>query len=408
MIFNRNIPILYAICTLGVLALYLLPQFQLVFNVVHMAVITFIFFLVFIVPNGNAKNALRIITWAMPLVLLMFFVAKPMDLKYGFVQNFMFMWVFIFPAILCRDVLSRGNKIWNHIVLFSSLALYTFVAFRTVLQFQEMPEIARSMTSSNTDEDFVESMKLLGVGGFGIAYCSGIISVVLFILVAKFKISKLVQVSSILVATFTLFFALTAKFTTLIIITILSLFVMAYYGNHSIIRKVGVILFVAVIFFFLPLIVHFFAEINDGNSVGRNLMELYDSIWGNSNNVNLRDYYRQQSFEVFLGSPIYGNDVTGSLKFLHTHSHSTVCEYAIATGSVGLISFFGTMYKSFKLNVISVDSNNYKALYYPVITYYLLLSYYNPSNVTEICFAFFLIVPLIYNSFDLKNNDVWN
>lgn len=403
MTFNSNIPIHYAICTIGILALYLLPQLQLVFNVVHIAIITFVFFLVFIVPNGNWKNALNLIAWSMPLVLLMFFVAKPMDMKYGLVQNFMFMWVFVFPAILCNDVLSRNNRNWNYIVLVSSLALYSFVAIKTMLQYQEMPEIARAMTSGNTDEDFIESMKLLGVGGFGIAYCSGIISIALLILATKFQLYKSIKYASILLSVFTLYFAFTAKFTTLIIITCLSLLVMVYFGKQSTIIKTGIILSVAIALFFLPMIIHFFADINEGNSVGRNLTELYETTWGNSSEVSLREYYRQQSLKIFLSSPLWGNDVTGSLKFLHTHAHSTVCEYAISTGIIGLMSFFGTMYKSFKLNAIFVAANIYKAIYYPIITYYLLLSYYNPSNVTEICFALFLIVPLLYNSFDLKN-----
>lgn len=404
MISNRNIPILYAICTIGILALYLLPQFQLVFNVVHLAVITFLFYLVFIVPNGNGKNALKLIAWAMPLVLLMFFVAKPMDIKYGLVQNFMYMWVFIFPAILCNDVLTRNNRRWNYIVLISSLALYTFVAFRTMLQYQEMPEIARAMTSGNTDEDFVESMKLLGVGGFGIAYCSGIISIALFTLATKFQLSKFLKYATLLLAVFTLYFAFTAKFTTLIIITIMSLLVMLYYGKQSITRKTGIIICFVMGLFCLPMIIQFLADINEGNSVGRNLSELYESTWGNSSEVSLRESYRKQSFQVFLNSPIWGNDVTGRLKFLHTHAHSTVWEYAIATGLIGLWSFFMTMYKSFKLNAIRVKPSVYKAVYYPLITYYLLLSYFNPSNVVEICFTLFLIVPLMYNSFELKNN----
>lgn len=408
MIFNRKILIIYSIFTIGVIALYLLPQLQLVFNVVHTAVITFLFFLVFIVPNGNAKNALKLLAWAMPLVLLMFFVAKPMDIKYGLVQNFMYMWIFIFPAILCNDVLVRNNKALNYFVLVSSLAIYSFIAFRTMLQYQEMPEIARAMTSGNTDEDFVESMKLLGVGGFGIAYCSGIISIVLLILTTKFQLSKYVKIISLALAAFTLYFAFTAKFTTLMIITILSLLVMVYYSNQSLSRKFLIIVVVAVGFFFLPMLIQYLADINEGNSVGRNLTELYESTWGTSSEVSLRESYRQQSIQVFLGSPIWGNDVTGSLKFLHTHAHSTVWEYAIATGLIGLISFFGTMYKSFKLNIISVNSNDFKALYYPVIAYYLLLSYYNPSNIAEISFAFFLIVPLIYNSFDIKNNEICN
>lgn len=401
---NRNIPILYAICTIGILALYLLPQLQLAFNVVHLAVITFLFYLVFIVPNGNGYPALKLIAYAMPLVLLMFFVAKPMDIKYGLVQNFMFMWVFIFPAILCNDVLTRNNKRWNYIVLISSLALYTFVAFRTMLQYQEMPEIARAMTSGNTDEDFVESMKLLGVGGFGIAYCSGIIAIALFTLVTKFQLSTFLKYASLVLSIFTLYFAFTAKFTTLIIITIVSLLVMVYYSKQSLARKTGVIISVLLGLCCLPMIIQFFADINEGNSVGRNLSELYESTWGNSTAVSLRESYRKQSFQVFLNSPIWGNNVTGRLKFLHTHAHSTVWEYAIATGLIGLWSFFMTMYKSFKLNAINVKPSVYKAIYYPIITYYLLLSYFNPSNVTEICFTLFLIVPLMFNTFELKNN----
>lgn len=402
MTFSQKIPIPYAICTIGVIALYILPQIQLVFNVVYKAIITFVYFLVFIVPNGRAKSALNLIVWAMPFILLMFLVAKPMDLKYGLVQNFMFIWIFIFPAILCSDIIGRNDIKWNHIVLAASLILYSYVALRTMLQYQETPDIARVMTSGNTDEDFVASMKLLGVGGFGIAYCSGIISIALITLVVHFELSKNLSIIILLLASFTLLFAFTAEFTTLIIITILSLLMMVFFNVQGSLKRLLFTSGVVLLILFLPIIIRFFADYNEGNPIGRNLSGLYETTWGNTNDLSLREYYRQASFRVFLDSPILGNDVTGSLRFLHTHAHSTVYEYAIATGIIGLLSFFGTMYKSFKLNILEVEPRVYKALYYPLITYYLLLSYYNPSNVAEICLAFFFIVPLMYNSFKIK------
>lgn len=405
MTFSKKIPIPYAICTIGVIALYLLPQIQLVFNVVYKAIITFVYFLVFIVPNGRAKSALNLIVWAMPLILLMFLVAKPMDLKYGLVQNFMFIWINIFPAILCSDIIKRNDIKWNYILLASSLILYSYVALRTMLQYQETPDIARVMTSGNTDEDFVASMKLLGIGGFGIAYCSGIISIALITLVVQFELPKNLSTIVLLLAAFTLLFAFTARFTTLIIITTISLLMMAFYNVQGIFKRFLFISGVVLLILFLPIIIQFFADYNEGNPVGRNLSGLYETIWGNSDELSLREYYRQASLRVFLDSPIWGNNVTGSLSFLHTHSHSTVYEYAIATGIIGLLSFFGTMYKSFKLNILEVEPRVYKALYYPLIVYYLLLSYYNPSNVAEICLAIFFIVPLMYNSFQIKKYD---
>lgn len=401
----RNKSVLYYIFAALLIAMYLLPQVQIYLNLVQMAILSFLFSAIFIFTKYSVKNFFDIMKWSIPFLIIMFIVAFQFDFKYGLVHPYMQMWNMVFPAILAIDFINNGKKKYNKIFLLYTLLLYCFVGFQTIKQFELHPDIARAMTSGNTDEEFVNEMKKLGVGGFGVAYSSGLVAISSLAVILLFEINKFQKLSLMVLCVFALYFSYNAMFTTLILIVSFSLCILLFNYKQSFSYRTFVILAGIILLLMLPAIFKYMIENNMNNAVGNHFSQLYDEIWGSGyNRASLRTIYRDMCVDKFLNSPFWGNDTTGEMHYLYTHSHSTFWGLAIATGLIGIISYFGTLYKSFKLTMLEGNSYQYRVLYLPIIVFYVLLSYFNPSNALEICLTIFFIIPLMYNSFKLKNN----
>ena len=74
-----------------------------------------------------------------------------------------------------KTIEARGSKVEHIVLLISILSLICMVILNTISVMHDNPTIARDMTSSLTDEDYLREMKLMGVGGFGISYASGLL-----------------------------------------------------------------------------------------------------------------------------------------------------------------------------------------------------------------------------------------
>ncbi len=384
--------VIFITASLLIAACYLLPQVQIFIRIQDLALLSAIYFFAFSYKKIGIIS-LQVIIWSIPFLLIYFFVSRNLDFKYGLLHPIMLLWVCIFPAFMNKTIEERDSNFEKYSVLIGVIVMAALVIANTITIMQIDPTIARTMTSGLADEDYVLQMKRMGVGGFGISYSSGLLTLS-SLLVYLNASTKYLKIGGIISLLFFLYMVLNAQFTTLLIITIISVGLMLYMRQKSL----WVILFVILIFFIpaiLQKIIDFYGE---SSPVASHLSYLYNNITGEGiEEESQRDIYRREIIALIFQSPLWGYSVEGTYAHLFTHSHSTLLGYGLATGFVGVVFYITTIIKVFKYSISNYCQSPYNKFFLPMLVFYLLLSFFNPTNSPEINFAFFLIVPLIYS-----------
>ena len=382
-------------------ACYMLPQLQYFIRIQQLAVITFVYAIIFIVRE-DIKSFI-VLRYSIPYILTMFLVGYSLDFKYGLFHPFLLMWNIIFPAILCSFVIRKDDAILNKLIILTTIILFLFVGYQTIGQFADNNMIARMMTSGDTDEDYKAEMMLLGVGGFGLSYCAGIYLLISLILFKKFSITKIEAAITVLLLVVSIYLAYNSMFTTLIIITTFTILFFFYINSNTASKKTLMIFLFLGLVFLLPMLLNLLSDLTADTPVGDHFKELHNKFYGANNIASERDQYSVQSISAFIESPIWGHNVSsGYYRYLSNNSHSTFWSTIIQTGLIGVISYFLCCLKAFKLNIADVDKDLYKQIYLPIILYYALLSFFNPSDFYEISWAVFLITPLLFSTYPVK------
>ena len=364
-------------------ACYMLPQLQYFIRIQQLAVITFVYAIIFIVRE-DIKSFI-VLKYSIPYILTMFLVGYSLDFKYG-----------IFPAILCSFVIRKDDAILNKLIILTTIILFLFVGYQTIGQFADNNMIARMMTSGDTDEDYKAEMMLLGVGGFGLSYCAGIYLLISLILFKKFRITKIEAAITVLLLVVSIYLAYNSMFTTLIIITTFTILFFFYINSNTALKKTLMIFLFLGLVFLLPMLLNLLSDLTADTPVGDHFKELHNKFYGANNIASERDQYSVQSISAFIESPIWGHNVSsGYYRYLSNNSHSTFWSTIIQTGLIGVISYFLCCLKAFKLNIADVDKDLYKQIYLPIILYY-------PSDFYEISWAVFLITPLLFSTYPVK------
>lgn len=394
---------IYIIFTVLFACYYLLPQVQYFVNIQTVGFFSFSYFLLFCSTRQHSKNSWNVIAMMMPYVLLMFLIGRPFDLKMGLVHSFLLLWIYIFPFILCENVLSINSLKCNKLVVSFTLVIFLVVGYQTISMMKIDPTIARAMTSSLTDEDYKTEMKLYGVGGFGFCYSAGLLLVSIINLMLRYQLSKIWKLISISLALFLFFVIINAMFTTLIIITILALLVFFFYYAKDRGYIVFFVLASIILLILVPLLFSFAISFYGDTPVGIHLGELYTNIFKGGEVSSERTFLRGQCISQILSSPIWGSNVSGSLYYLYSNAHSSLMSVAIATGCIGVFFYLKTIYMSFRTNLRISNSQSFKTDYFPLIVYYILLTMNNPAETPELGWIVFLFIPMVFNSFELKD-----
>lgn len=379
---------------------------QVFVNTVTLAFLSLGFSIIFIFPNSTSiagKSLKRII----PYVLIMFIIAIPGQLVRGFLYPFYLFWNCLFPALLCAEIIKRKDIKLSLFLLLSSFAVLCFVLYKTSIQLSEDDVIMRSMTSGNNEEEFYTQMKLMGIGGYGIAYSSGMLAT-FFASFALFKkksrSNKNLYLFCIFMFGLFAWFSYKAQFTTLIVITIVSIGISLMHYSKKVSWRFFLILLICAIFFVLPYIIQFVIQDNIDNSIGAHLQEVYDRYWGNGVvEDDIRAVYRGECFRFFLNSPIWGQDTTGAVNWIYSHSHSSFMSILLASGIIGVCSYYSSLYTAYSYLVSDNSDLCKKIVFRAQIAYYLMLSYFNSSSAIELYWCLFLIIPLSVNIF---NSDI--
>lgn len=388
--------IIFITCSTFIVACYLLPQVQLFVRIQELALLTFVFYVVFC-QKQLGFSPLCVLKWFIPFVLIYFMVSKSFSLKYGFFHPILLLWSCIFPVFMYKAIESRNNTVEKKTILICSLIIFIYVIVKTISMMQVDPTIARAMTSGLTDEDYVLQMKLLGIGGYGISYASGLLALSSLSVYLSSTSSKM-KYGSLVSFLFFMYMVFNAQFTTLIILTVLCIGTMLFLNSKSKSEKVLWIFLTIIVVCLVPMIIQQLISLYGDSPVTWHLEELCNKLTGvGVVEESQRDVYRSQIISLMLESPFWGHNVDGQYAYLFTHSHSTILGYGLATGFVGGYFYIVTYIKSFRYAVSHYSATLMKMSFFPVVIFYVLLSFFNPTNSIEINFVFFLLVPLVYN-----------
>lgn len=381
-------------------AIYILPSIRILFDYVTLALVTFLFYGLFVFKYENITPIKTLVKNILPYMLLYFLIARFGDFKMGFLHPLLTAWCMLFPGILCQNVINRNNINEAKIIALLTMSMLVYVVYNTIDAFSVSPDVMRELTAGTLDETVQLQYMLSNVGGFGVAYGSGAIVVLLAtLLVNKQRDIKVKCITYILLAYF-IYFVFNAQFTTLLFLTVFCTLLSLFFSDYGQQHKVQLISISIVSFLLIPVFLTFAASLYEGTTIGEKLLRFNNAIFGGGNVVEAsgeRSKSQLNTLKLFLDSPFWGSDVTYSTQnsSIYGSSHSTMLGVACATGIIGLISYYKTYWAIMKPIFKSYVGNGKQ--YIALVLYFFCFSFFNPSESTEACWIMFMVVPLLFN-----------
>lgn len=391
---NIKFSFFYIFAVVFLLSCYILPFVRMQLNMVQLAVLNIIFVLICMIRTKSMKILIHMTTLLVPFLGISFLISTGMSVKYGIIHKYMLFLNMIFPAILSIDLIRRNNKKEIYMILFSMSIMIAYVLIRSYIEIRINPAILREMTAvSVTDIDYVSRMQLEGVGGFGIAYGSGIL-ILSFITLFKFVKNKGVRFVFLFIILSLIVFILNANFTTLLIISIICVWLHLFINSSSSICRMILFGGGGICFIILPQILEFAIGYYGDTSTGNHLSDLLNSLIGKYSYDSERNRITLSLWKSICNSPLWGRNIYDmSSSFLYANSHSTILGCLYSTGIIGLISYLMAIWYVIKYLLKRVGIPNKISLI--LIVYYLLLGYFNPSESIEVSVCAFMFFPLL-------------
>lgn len=392
--------ILYIVVVSFLSAIYMLPAVRIGFDYTQLAIVLFVFYAVFIFKRERMRPIITIVKCLLPYMFVSFIVAKAGNLKLGFFHPLLITWCMLFPSILCKDLIDRGNKKEILSITIITLGMLVYIMYNTIGAFEDSPDVMRELTASTMADDIRLAYARDNVGGFGVAYGSGAIAILLITLAINNIYSGWTKKVIYLLLGYVLYFVLNAQFTTLLFLVLFSSVVSVYFSEYGRRHKAQLVFISILLVFFTPLLFHVLANLYEGTTIGERLVRFNESMFGGGNVTEVsgqRSKFQIDAFLLFLASPIWGSDVTSDIvnATIYVSSHSTMLGVACSTGLIGLISYYKTYWVFIRPIYKNYASSGKQ--YVALVAYFFFFSFFNPSETSEACWIMFMIVPALYN-----------
>lgn len=395
---KKSTSIGYILIVLLFSAIYILPSIRVNFDYTSLAIITLVFYAVYIFKKEKITPIKIIIVNLLPYMLLMFLIARNMDFKMGFLHPLLTSWCMLFPGILCHNIIKRDNNLELYSIGIVSFSMLLYVISNTIGAFAESTDIMRELTASTMDENIRLEYVMANIGGYGVAYGCGAIVVMLFTILVKHKFYRKQSILLYASIAFFSYFVLNAQFTTLLLLTLFCTILSLYYSDYGQKHKCRLVVLGFVLIFLMPLCMDLLAQLYNGTTIGDKLIRMNSAISGGhvSEASGERSLNQIKALKLFFESPIFGNNILSDFSNanIYHESHSTFLGVACSTGIIGLISYYSTYWSVIKplFREYSGTDKNYIA----IVLYFFLFSILNPSESTEASWIIFMVVPLVY------------
>lgn len=401
---KKGLSISYIVIVLVFSAIYILPSVRIYFDYTKLAIITLVFYAIFIYKKENVKPIKNIVANLFPYMLLMFLVARNLDFKMGFLHPLLTSWCMLFPGVLCHNIIKRDNKTELYTIALFSLSMLLYVMNNTIGAFSESTDIMRELTASTMEDSLRLEYVMANIGGYGIAYGCGAVVVMLFTILVKHKFNTKYAILLYVIIGYFSYFVLNAQFTTLLLLTLFCTILSIYYSDYGQKHKIRLFVIGFMLIILAPLCMQLLAQLYNGTTIGDKLVRMNLAISGGnvSEASGERSLNQIKALKLFLESPLWGNDILNNFTNanIYHESHSTFLGIACSTGIIGLISYYSTYWSVIKPLFQEYSSKNRN--YIAIVLYFFLFSLLNPSESTEACWIIFMVVPLVYFISDKK------
>lgn len=386
---------LFTFSTIVLMLFYVLPQTVVFINNNVMAIIVTIYYALFIskyVPPATIINSFAL---ALPYLFLYWINGFWGDFKLGFVLPCMTLWTLVMPCYVVIAIKKRNNLFEQKSILIATIICLLYVSISTFRALAIDPVIMREMAGG--DAEIATPMRLMGVGGFGIAYSLGALFISLWTLHSYYKSSLVSFIFYLVVLIGCGLLVVQSQYATLLFITIFGLafsfFIQAKTPQQKMII-IGVSLVFIIMFQGLIVLgISFF----EGQVLGVKFQLIYDGIWGGNGTENIsgdRSQFHMDALRMFLKSPFWGYNGFASAETYDT-AHSTILSVMTASGLIGIVSYFSFFHHVVKRMMGCLFNKRNYNYYYPVILFYICFAVLNPIDYSFDCsWVIFMIIPL--------------
>ncbi len=307
-------------------------------------------------------------------------------------------YLWILPYLICQYLIDIKDTVLMKWICIATCAILAYIMIVTFREYAYDPTISRKLASSVIDPYIISQIKK-NIGGFGFCYCLGMFAPYLTSVIGRAKgKQKFIAMSSLV---FILIFSVFSQYTTLILLSVISIFyVILTQGKMSAKKVITLVLFITLAVSFRS-IVWFLANNVSLSALSHHFYSLY-YILGGEEDFGRWSLYKA-NLMLFLRSPLFGANLTIHYnEWLVDHSHSTFFGKLSGGGIIGFGGFVG-----FIASVWHYLCNRSGMRHLiPVFIVYILLSILNPVT-PEISITAFLIIPLIEYQFINKEEQLY-
>lgn len=385
----RNI--FMSVYILAIIALLVLPMLK--YSVRYIPIVLFTVPFVAVYMLKKRKSAIVFFGFLMTLVsffIFNFLVNTPLNTNASINMSILLYLCFI--SFFIFDYLANSDSVWEiRLVIIGTVAIFVFVIIMTSIAFIEDPTIARSLASGRTDDEYINSMRMQNVGGFGFSYAVGMFIPYIAIRIVRSTGKIRFVFIALYIALF--MYALFCQYTTLLFMAIAFSTVIFIWGSKNALTK-SILLFVSLLVLInLAGIFKFLGNHIPFTSLAYHLKNLYISM-STSEETNSRLLAAKRCIGLFRQHPFFGVNMFDSYNsYIVNHGHASYFPVLASNGIIGLgilllitVSIMRSLYLKINFNKMNIV----------IFIMYIVLGFLNPThNAFEISVVVFLLIPLI-------------
>ena len=388
---NKRSAVIFALYTLVVVAIYVLPITKFLFPYIPVAIAMLVSLPVLMLKNERYMNY-GVLTLAVSFFLAFIIFAAGESLV-GAVNEGVRNIRFFIPVIWGMFALQFcDRKACNWILIFIGIVL-TYIFIKTMIELENDPWIARQLAQGKESSSYeVNTYRLNNIGGFEFSYMIGIVTLCIVWTALSVK-KKLVKIVCAVAAILCFYYIIKTMYTTLLLVTFIGALSLIIIKVKSIEAKLfwifGCFLLVALMFNNL---FEWISELFPEESLlSTKFLNIHNAIINDDiSEVGSRPQLIFSSLEKWGKNPIFGKFSSNS------NAHSMMISMLEHTGIVGFGMWILLFIASFVvLNKQMKEAKLDTRLFTVAFLYLLVLSFFNPIGyVFEVTIAAFFIVPI--------------
>ena len=383
----ESVFVLYAGLTMAV---YILPSLKITVPYICAALIMLAFLPIAVIKmqcHMNYYVLLAVTTLVSSAFYFVNGVYGSVDTINEIIRSLRFFLPIIWTAYAFRFCSAKQRR--NILIIFAVIML--FILINTIHALERDAWIARILAQDkSTDTAEIRAYRMGNVGGFEFSYMVGV--VVLCFTWAALKCRNVkARILCIAGAAACFYYIIQTMYMTLLLLTFVGVILLLFFKTKSRLVKIAIVLGSIIVAFSLAPLFKYLSEVFSGSLLSTKFMQFYTALTGGgADSLGSRPELIQDAVRRWLKSPIWGGYETSD------RTHSTVFSLLEATGLIGLFSFLGCLFGSYKMISAELKKSGIDTLLISIVFMYILaLATLNPVGyVFEVTIAAFFIAPL--------------